>query len=474
MLILVLESSTTSAKAMLYDTAHGVVDTLSRSYSPAVSHQKEVGAQNAHEVFSQTASVGRELCQGQKINLVVTSGTWHNILVTDADFSPLTPAFTWSYNGAAGVANRLRSDDAFCNAFYQRTGCMVHAIYPAFKLMMLKEQGFSLANRRLCCQSSYNTYQLTGQAVMSDCSASGSGLVDVHTRNWDTETLNLLDVQAEQLFELTSYHNPLKLSAHGAKQLGLPEGTPVIPSYPDGALNQVGAGALRPGKMTFSVGTSGALRISTTKPALPQKPSTWCYMSPDSWIIGAATSGACNCIDWFKNLFGNGVTYADLEEQDLNVSDAPLFFPFLFGERCPGWQDAWKGGFLSLRPNHTQKDLYHSVQEGVLFNLYQCYQILCQANGAPDEIHLSGGIMNSRKWMQMCADIFGREMHCAHISNVSMVGAAVLGMKALGCIEKLEDYQHQASEILLPNPTMHQLYAQRFTAYKARYEKNIF
>ncbi len=474
MLILILESSTTSAKAMIYDTTQGVIDTLSRSYSAEAAYEKEVGAQNADAVFSQTVSVGREICQGLKIDMVVTAGTWHNMMVTDADFVPLTPAFTWSYNGAAKVANQLRSDDAFCNAFYQRTGCMVHAIYPAFKLMMLKEQGFSLENKRLCCQSSYNTYQLTGQAVMSDCSASGSGLLNVHTRNWDIETLDMLDIHAKQLFELTTYHNPLKLSAHGAKLLGLPQGTPVLPSYPDGALNQVGAGALRPGKMTFSVGTSGALRISTIKPALPQKPSTWCYMSPDSWIIGAATSGACNCIDWFKNLFGHGATYADLEEQNINISDAPLFFPFLFGERCPGWQDAWKGGFLDLNPHHTKAEMYHSVQEGILFNLYQCYQILCQANGAPDEIHLSGGIMNSRKWMQMCADIFGRDMHCADITNVSMIGAAVLGTKALGLIDKLEDYQHQTSEIVKPNHTRHQLYAQRFDAYRSRYEKNIF
>lgn len=468
-LILVLESSTTSAKAMLFDPARGAAGTLSRPYSSAASQLKEVGAQDADLVFAETAALGRQICQGKKIDLVATSGTWHSLLVTDGDIRPLTPSFTWAYNGAAAAAERLRAREPFCRAFYQRTGCMVHAIYPAFKLMMLKEQGFSLSGKRLCSQSSYNVFQLTGKTVTSASSSSGSGLLNAGSRGWDQETLAMLGIKEEQLFRLTNYHEPLALNTRGAGLLGLPEGTPVLVNYPDGALNQVGAGALRPGKMTFSVGTSGALRLSASAPRLPEKPSTWCYMSPDAWLIGAATSGACNCLDWYMNFFGGNLRYADLESGDIDRERAPLFLPFLFGERCPGWHDAWTGGFCGLRPDHTPRELYHSIQEGILFNLYQCYQLLSQLGGAPGEIHLSGGILNSPKWMQMCADIFGREMLCSDISNVSMIGAAVLGMKALGCLKDIADYAHVGGERLTPDPAKHAHYARRFAAYMERY-----
>lgn len=471
MLILVLESSTTSAKAMLYDPLRGAVDTVSRPYSQAASQVNEVGAQDADQIFAQTAALGKEICQNRNIDLIATAGTWHTLLVTDENIRPLTPAFTWAYGGATEVADALRGQDDFCQAFYQRTGCMVHAIYPAFKLLMLKKLGFSLSGKRLCSQSSYNVYQLTGKAVTSHSSSSGSGLLNVHSRAWDQETLRLIGIEEGQLFTLTSYHDPLALSPRGAKVLGLPEGTPVIVNYPDGALNQVGAGALKPGKMTFSVGTSGALRLSAAAPHLPEKPSTWCYMSPDAWLIGAATSGACNCLDWYMSFFGGSLRYADLEDQNTDHENAPLFLPFLFGERCPGWHDAWTGGFSGIRPGHTPKEFYHSIQEGILFNLYQCYQLLCQLGGSPEQIHLSGGILNSPKWMQMCADIFGREMLYSDISNVSMIGAAVLGMKVLGFLDSIEDHQQKGCEVLVPDPSMHQLYAQRFAAYLERYQK---
>lgn len=78
----------------------------------------------------------------------------------------------------------------------------------------------------------------------------------------------------------------------------------MIPTNSDGGLNQVGAGAVADGVMTFSVGTSGAIRLTTSKPVLSKEPSTWCYMSPKNWLSGAATNGCCNCLDWFKEQVG--------------------------------------------------------------------------------------------------------------------------------------------------------------------------
>ena len=474
MLILVMESSTTSAKAMLYDDKRGVVGMLSEAYAPGTYDVGEIGTQDPEAIFSQTASLGKKLAEGQKIDAIVPCGTWHNIMVTDRDMKPVTPAYTWTYNGAAAVAAELRANNDFCSDFYQRTGCMVHAIYPVFKLLALKQRGVDLTDKFICSQSSYNVYRLTGQRVTSDSTASGEGLLNIHTRDWDKQSLELVGITSDQLCRLTNYREMFPLTAEGAALLNLPEGTPVLPNYPDGALNQVGAGALNPGVMTFSVGTSGALRLSVTRPVLPQKPSTWCYLSPNGWISGAATSGACNCLDWCKNtLFPADVTYDALEQAEVNIEQMPLFFPFLFGERCPGWNDEWRGGFLKLSPSHTPADLYRSVQEGVLFNLYHCYQMLCKENGVPTEIRLSGGITHSRVWMQMCCDIFGCSMICSDVPHASMLGGAVLALENLGGIDRIENFKAVDTEILQPNPEMHLLYEKRFAAYLERYNKEI-
>ena len=76
-----------------------------------------------------------------------------------------------------------------------------------------------------------------------------------------------------------------------------------------------------------------------------------------------------------------------------------------------------KGGFLSIEPDHSGWDMYHAVLEGVLYNLLQCMRELEALNGRPRAIKLSGGIVHSPYWTQMCADIMGLPM------DVSWYGA---------------------------------------------------
>ena len=475
MRILVMESSTSSAKAMLYSTQNGVEAVRSQQYVPKKVEAGEVGAQVPEQVFLHTVAVAKKLAEGRTIDAIVPCSTWHNVMVADREMRPCSPAYTWSYNGAAAVAGRLRKDREFCHRFYQRTGCMVHAIYPAFKLLMLREGGMKLHHKQICSQGSYNVFRLTGERVTTDCSASGSGLLNIHTRRWDQEILQMLGLKEEQLCDLSDYKHPIPLSSEGSRLLGQPAGTPVLPCYPDGALNQVGAGALLPGMMTFSIGTSGAIRLSVEHPVLPEEPSTWCYLSPNGWLSGAATSGACNCLEWCKSTFFPGEkSFARLDEVQVDLKKMPLFFPFLFGERCPGWNDEWRGGFAKLRPFHKAVDLYRSVQEGIIFNLYQCYQILCAENGVPKQIQLSGGVINSRVWRQMCCDIFGRELLCADTSQASMLGGAVLALETLGYIRSIEEFETGVAQWLEPDPVKHQMYEERFQMYLDHYQAGNF
>ena len=65
------------------------------------------------------------------------------------------------------------------------------------------------------------------------------------------------------------------------------------------------------------------------------------------WMSGAAVSGACNCIDWFREKFmGGRMSFAELDLGEELPGRMPVFLPFLFGERNPGWNDGRMGGFV--------------------------------------------------------------------------------------------------------------------------------
>jgi len=168
------------------------------------------------------------------------------------------------------------------------------------------------------------------------------------------------------------------------------------------------------------------------------------------------------------------MAYRDIEKHLLLCeADAPFFLPFLFGERCPGWNDDRGGGFEALNPRHNRYDLYYAVLEGVLFNLYQCYLELIKINGQPKTIKLSGGIVHSSFWLQMCADLFRRKMDVSDMAHGSMLGAAVLALEAEGVIKDMTDFHFATDKIIAPNKEKSKIYAQRFDEYIKHYHRCV-
>lgn len=469
MFILVLESSTTSAKAMYYDTVSDKYEVCARPYQP--DFPGEYTFFNPNNIFEQTVTIGRELVRGRCVDIIVLCSAWHSVGLFSDKFDSATPMYQWSSNFGSEHSYLRRLDNSYVKSFYGTTGCMVNAIYPFFKLLKLSK-GHDLSRLYAMGQGSYNNYRMTGELAVTDCILSGAGLMNINKLTYDENLLQEVGISISMLPPICSYKEKFALCKEAAKKLGIKAGVPVIATCSDGALNHTGSGALHEGIMTISVGTSGAIRIMSPKPILSKKQKTWCYRSPSTWLSGAATNGATNCIDWFKRIaFGEKVTYSEIERTAMKRDDYPVFLPFLYGERCPGWRDDIRGGFRNLCPKHNLYDMYLGVQEGVLFNLYQCYQDLTSERGEPEHIRLSGGILNSEAWTQMCADIFNHTMEIDECKHASLMGGVVLAKERLGIIGDIENYSLPPIRYVKPDSSKRGLYEEKYNKYLNCYEE---
>ncbi len=317
---------------------------------------------------------------------------------------------------------------------------------------------------------------MTGEEAVSKIIASGTGFFNINTLDWDSDLLNFAGIDESALSPLVEPTYYAYLTETAAKEMGLPSGIPVVIGGSDGALNQIGAGAMEEGIMTLSVGTSGALRLTSEMPVIPPEPSTWCYYLADGKrIAGAATAGAGNCVDWFVKRLNihSGLGFDELESymEGIDRGEAPIFLPFLYGERCPGWEDERQGSFYGITGNHLIGDMYYSLLEGILFNLYHCYIILTEVMNVPDEIRISGGITNSDIWLQMAADIFQREIITSQIEHASIIGGVALALNAMGELKSLYEFSSPIGKVIEPNPDMATFYRRRFEKYLEIYER---
>lgn len=474
MIVLALEASTSAAKALLFDSKAGVLETLQERYDLEIDDGQ--GRTDTDGVFQAVCRLGKKIAAGKPVEAISICSTWHSISICNQSLTPLTVTYSWNFPGTASYCRKMREDPDLTWALYSRTGCIPHPTFPRHVLQLLRDHGIDLDDKLFITQGGYIFNQLTGEFCESLSTQSGTGFLNLHTQDYDPFTLNTFDVRPEQLGNLVDYQYTAPLNRHGAEQLGLIEGIPVVPAHPDGALNQVGNYANRKGIMTLSVGTSGALRMVTEKPILPEGYPLWCYVGAKGLISGAATSGAGNCINWFFDRFTGGrFEYADLESPIDSSLTYPTFLPFLFGERCPGWAEDKLAGLLDIAPSHTIHHMYAAIQMGILYNLYQCYQILCENSGEPQEIILSGGITNSRRWTQMVADIWNKPMLVTENPNASLLGATALALHAAGALPDINqfDIEYKNALKIHPNPDLKNFYQDQFDDYLYYYDLDL-
>lgn len=473
MQVLVLESSTGAAKAMLYDNETGVVEILTESYDSDIGGH---GTLDAQKVYLATMRLGRRLAEGRNIRAVAVCGVWHSILACDENMTPVTPAYLWNFTGTGTISRKYRNDKNLSREIYRHTGCMPNITYQPYALMYMAENGLSFRGKYFASQAGYHFFRLTGKRRETRNIVSGMGFLDIHRLEYDELVADLCSVSPRQFGELVDYRATAFLNEEGAELLGLPIGLPVVPPHSDGALNQIGNGAMCPETMTFSVGTSAAIRLSTDQPVLSDPPATWCYVGVEGWISGAATNGACNCVDWFKKtMLQDRWSFEELEpglsdEKGRDIDASPIFLPFLYGERCPGWNDLRRGGFRNLNGTNNVGDLFRAVTEGVLFNVFQCYEILTKLAGTPEKIVLSGGILNSKAWTQMAADIFQREFVLSPNPHASLIGGVALALHAAGAIGHPNDFSYKENTAGISMVSFRSEMADR---YRHRFEKYL-
>jgi xylulokinase len=98
-------------------------------------------------------------------------------------------------------------------------------------------------------------------------------------------------------------------------------------------------------------------------------------------------------------------------------ADGLLFLPYLLGERSPHVAPDASATFVGLSQMHNVGHISRAVLEGVLMNMREILEICSQAGLQTDQIIASGGATNEQLWLQLLADVLGREV-------VTVTGAA--------------------------------------------------
>lgn len=391
--------------------------------------------------------------RGAHVLALSVSTAMHGLIGLDARMVPVTPLLTWADARSTPQANRLReSGDAAW--VHQTTGTPVHSMTPLTKLMWFAEHEPETLERVhwWVGLKDYILWRLTGTLATELSSASGTALLDVRSRTWSERVTDLVGVPLDKLPEILPTTASLGLTRAVAARVGLPVNTPVVVGAADGPLGNLGTGALGDGVVGLSLGTSGAARMLTPAPPEDLDPSLFCYaLTADAWVVGGAVSNGGVVVRWAGaslapdfHVTAEDGPHQNVDERLLELaarvppgSEGLVMVPYLLAERAPLWDPEVPGAFLGLRRAHTRAHLVRAAVEGVALQLGVIVERLDRLGGVTS-VRATGGAFRSPLWREVLAAVIDRPLFTVGAAEGSALGAAALGLFALGQADSLE------------------------------------
>ncbi len=300
-----VDMGTTTLKAAAFDEAGRELARAARSvklFHPAEGQAEQEPQDVAEAITAAVAEVAAAArAQGYTVACVGISAAMHSLIPVADDGTPLGRAILWMDARAQAEAQELW-DSAEGKALYAATGTPIHAMTPLVKLIWMRRRRPELLRQaaRFVSLKEWVWRRWFGEWVVDASIASATGLYNLRTGGWDARALALAGISANQLSPIvpttyvrTGVLDPQLLAAGIAPQTAFNVGAS------DGALANLGDGALSPRRMALTIGTSLAVRTGSPTPFTDTATRCFCYvLGPDLFVVGGPSNSGGIVLDW--------------------------------------------------------------------------------------------------------------------------------------------------------------------------------
>ncbi|CAN0267940.1 unnamed protein product, partial [Phaeothamnion confervicola] len=264
---------------------------------------------------------------------------------------------------------------------------------------------------------------------------------------WSQSLMHLVGVDRVRLPDIVDGSSIVgSLRANVARELGLPEGLPVVAGSGDVCATALGTGAVADGALHVYVGTSSWIGgfFPSRRLNIGKHYATIASAADARPLLIASQETSGECLNWAAGAFGAGVSGDNPIEAVMTAAQAcepsaraPLFLPWLSGERMPVDDERLRGGFLGLSLAHDRRHLARAVLEAMALNIRWAMDSVGRERGVRnDAIPVVGTVAGSRFFAQLLADVLQRPLKmlenptCAGLLGVSTFAATALGWTA--------------------------------------------
>ncbi len=444
--VLGIDLGTQNVKVVCYDFE--ARETVAVESAPLDLYQTEEGIaeQQAqwwiHALKQALQQVGKDV--RKSVVAIGVSGQQHGFVPIDKSGEVLAPVKLWCDTSTEAECESIMNDFGGRDACLEEVGNLILPGYTASKVRWFRDKHPGKYAQMDCIllPHDYLNFYMTGERRMEAGDASGTGFLDVRTRDWSDKMLIAIDSERELrecLPNVTIGNEPIgTLLPSIAADLGLPQNVPVSIGGGDNMMGAIGTGNVCPGVVSMSLGTSGTVYAYSDSPIVDKKGNIAAFCSSTGgWLPLLCTMNCTVSTELMRDLLNSEI--ASFEAQ---VASAPrgangvITVPFFNGERTPNLPNA-RGCIFGLDSRNTRpENILRSAVEGATFALRFGIDELAELGIAANEIVVTGGGVNSAIWRQIISDVCNAPVTVLQQSEGAAFGAA---LQAVSMLEQSQD-----------------------------------
>ncbi|MGH7121358.1 MAG: FGGY-family carbohydrate kinase [Acetobacteraceae bacterium] len=426
-------------------------------------------------LWQETCAALQSLARPGIVGIAAASFGESAVLIDRAG-EPVAPAIAWFDRCTEGEMDGLVARHR-AEALYAASGLPPDPTYQLPKLLWMRAHapGFSRAVRVLNV-ADWIALRLCGEAATDFSLASRTLALDLARGGWNDALL-----EAEGLAHLPAPLLPSgtrigTVSPRAAAESGLPPGAAVGVGAHDHIAGALAAGTIAPGILLDSLGTAEALLRTLPQPIADPAALAGGFaqgairVAPGdslNYALGAIpVSGGA--VEWLRSATGS-TAHATLIAEGSAVpagSDGVVFVPHLAAAAAPEPDSAARGALLGLTPQTSRGVLYRAVLEGLAHQSRLIIDAMERLPGVTraHEIRLIGGGVRNPLFLDIKADVIGRELAVMGEVQSAALGAALLAGIAAGVWPDIKTASSRTSQ-----PAFHRVPGANVPLYAARH-----
>ncbi|WP_160151510.1 xylulokinase [Microbulbifer sp. ALW1] len=434
-----IDAGTQSLKLLAYDAAHKQIMHVSTAPLELISRDDGSREQIAEWWLDALRHCMQQLPAEIKsrVRSIGISGQQHGFVPLNKAGEVIAPVKLWCDTSTIAECEEITARFGGADRCADAVGNPILPGYTASKVLWLKKNKPEVYAEvaHILLPHDYLNFFLTGRIYTEYGDASGTGYLNVLRREYDRLMLAAIDPERDLLPllpPLLEADCTVAISAEKAREFGLPAEVTISSGGGDNMMAAFGTGAITPGVLSMSLGTSGTLFAYSDKPAIDPNGELAAFCSSSGgWLPLQCTMNCTVATELTRKAVGKSIAECEqLLEESTPGASGLISLPFYNGERTPNLPHARASLHGMTDSNYTPANLYRAAMEGATFTLRRGLDAFARAGQTFTSIRLTGGGAKSPHWRQMVADVFNLPVEVPAQQEGAAFGAALQALWA--------------------------------------------